>query len=80
MCMTEDQFAWRFMVESASSLLKSRAKPGGGSHRKPLPLPHEERPGKEILEDESRVSHGKSRKDQKEPTQKQSRKKDKRRQ
>ena len=79
-CMTEEQFAWRFMVESTSSLPKSRAKPGGGSHRKPLPLPHEESPVKEILEDGSRQSHGKSRKDQKEPSQKQSRKKDKRRQ
>ena len=71
-CMKEDQFAWRFM-ETASDSRKSRAKPGGRSHGQPLP--HEERPRKEKSGSVSRQSHGKSRKGQKEPSQKHSKKK-----
>ena len=75
--MTEDQFAWRFMVEPVSASQKSRAKPGGRSHRQPLPLP---RPGEERTGSDSRQSDRKSQKGQKEPSQKHSKKKDKRRQ
>ena len=75
--MTEDQFAWRFMVEPVSDSRKSRAKPSGRSHRQPLPLP---RPGEERTGSDSRQSGGKSQKGQKEPFQKHFKKKDKSRQ
>ena len=76
--MTEDQFAWRFMVEPVTFSQKSRGKPTSASCRKHLPLPVEERL-EEGSGNDSRPSNGKSRKGQQKPNQKHSRKQEKRR-